>query len=198
MRMPESHITKQALSAALKSLMEEVPLSKISVGDIARRCGINRQTFYYHFKDKYELVNWIYYTETLPYMGNFTDLAHWTDGLCALCYYMKENKRFYINALNSSGQNSFPEYLTQFVHNLIRSILEALLEERQMPELELEFIADFYSFAFVGLIQKWAHRGMQDDPKRYIQRIQELVDGSMLKELSRFRGLESEQSNDNS
>lgn len=62
-------ITKQALAASIKELMEREPLSKISVGDITSNCGVNRQTFYYHFKDKYELVNWIYYTETVKLMS---------------------------------------------------------------------------------------------------------------------------------
>lgn len=61
--MPDSSITKRALAAALKQLMSEKPLQKISVGDICETCSMNRKSFYYHFKDKYDLVNWIFYTE---------------------------------------------------------------------------------------------------------------------------------------
>ena len=162
--MADSQITKQALAQALKKLMSARPLNKISVGDIAAASGLNRQTFYYHFKDKYELVNWIYYTETLPYMGSFSDRAHWTDGLKALCHYLQDNRRFYINALDLPGQNSFQEYLTQFAHALVRSLAEDLMGQRRIPEEELEFIADFYAFAFVGLIIKWARMGMKQEP----------------------------------
>ena len=119
--MADSMITKQALAASIKELMEREPLSKISVGDITSNCGVNRQTFYYHFKDKYELVNWIYYTETVKLMSSFSDRAHWTDGLGALCRYMRDNKRFYINALSTPGQNSFQEYLLEFARGLVRS-----------------------------------------------------------------------------
>ena len=185
--MADSQITKQALAGALKSLMSTKQLNKISVGDIAAACGVNRQTFYYHFKDKYELVNWIYYTETLPYMSNFSDRDHWTDGLRALCHYMRANKRFYIHALNLPGQNSFQEYLIQFAHALVRSLAEDLMGDRKLPEDDLEFIADFYAFAFVGLIIKWARMGMNLDPDGYIDRIRALVDGSLIQELKRFR-----------
>ena len=61
--MAESNITKRALAVALKELVESRPFSKISIGDICEQCAISRKSFYYHFKDKYDLVNWIYYTE---------------------------------------------------------------------------------------------------------------------------------------
>ena len=58
--MPDSSITKQALAAALKALMQEMPFEKVSVSHICQKCSMNRQSFYYHFQDKYELLNWIF------------------------------------------------------------------------------------------------------------------------------------------
>ena len=58
--MADSQLTKRALSAAMKELMAERPMEKIRIGDIVERCNMNRQSFYYHFKDKYDLVNWIF------------------------------------------------------------------------------------------------------------------------------------------
>ena len=58
--MADSNITKRALAAALKELMEQKPFSKINVAEICEKCGMNRKSFYYHFKDKYDLVNWIF------------------------------------------------------------------------------------------------------------------------------------------
>ena len=60
--MADSNITKNALASSLKSLMEQKPFQKINVNDICEGCGMNRKSFYYHFKDKYDLVNWIFYT----------------------------------------------------------------------------------------------------------------------------------------
>ena len=55
--MPDSNITKKALAMAMKELMEQIPFSKISVSDICEKCGMNRKSFYYQFKDKYDLGN---------------------------------------------------------------------------------------------------------------------------------------------
>lgn len=63
--MADSNITKRALASALKELMNEVPFKKISVADICEKCDMNRKSFYYHFRDKYDLVNWIFDTEAI-------------------------------------------------------------------------------------------------------------------------------------
>ena len=68
--MPDSNITKRALASALKELMEDSPFSKISVSDICQACDMNRKSFYYHFKDKYELVNWIFNEEFIDFVNN--------------------------------------------------------------------------------------------------------------------------------
>lgn len=60
--MADSNITKRALALAERA-MKTTPFSKISVGDICEKCEMNRKSFYYHFKDKYDLINWIYSTE---------------------------------------------------------------------------------------------------------------------------------------
>ena len=51
--------TKRALEASLKKLLLRKPLNKITINDITEDCGVNRMTFYYHFKDIYDLVDWI-------------------------------------------------------------------------------------------------------------------------------------------
>lgn len=61
--MADSSITKKALANAMKELMEQKKFSKINVGEICSLCNMNRKSFYYHFKDKYDLVNWIFYSE---------------------------------------------------------------------------------------------------------------------------------------
>ncbi|MDD3214903.1 MAG: TetR family transcriptional regulator, partial [Eubacteriales bacterium] len=61
--MPEANITKRALGASLKTLMQTKPFHKISVGEICEHCGMHRKSFYYHFQDKYDLLNWVFYSE---------------------------------------------------------------------------------------------------------------------------------------
>ena len=63
--MSDSIKTKNAIAQGFKELMEKKAFAKITVSDITSKCGLNRQTFYYHFQDKYELLNWIFYNEAI-------------------------------------------------------------------------------------------------------------------------------------
>ena len=68
-----SQVTKRALAASLIKLLSQKPLDKVTVKDIIEDCGVNRQTFYYHFKDIYDLVEWsCIYDATNALKGNKT------------------------------------------------------------------------------------------------------------------------------
>ena len=54
--MPESVVTKQAIADVFKEIMDKKSFDKITISDITGKCGLNRQTFYYHFQDKYDLL----------------------------------------------------------------------------------------------------------------------------------------------
>lgn len=112
--MADSNITKNAMAAAMKALMREKKLSRISITDICGACGMNRNSFYYHFKDKYDLVNWIFYTE---FVRNIK-LEDYPDALKLLeeiCEYLYREREFYRVALKIEGQNSFREYFSEVI-----------------------------------------------------------------------------------
>lgn len=180
--MPDANITKMMLADSLKRLMTEKTFSKINVSDIVTGCGLTRQSFYYHFKDKYDLMNWIYYTETARLMTSCDTLEHWTDGLKELCCYMQQNKTFYKNALNTTGQNSFPEYLNHYIRAVSVSAIENMTDAEYEKD-KWDFIVSFFSTAFVAFIVRWANDGMKEDPAEYIGKIRGLFDGSILREL---------------
>lgn len=120
--MADSNITKRALARALKDLMRRQPFEKISVGEICEACEMNRKSFYYHFKDKYDLVEWIFNTEFIDLVKHTPLPDHWAF-LGALCAYLYEERSFYKKVWAFSGQNSFRMYFREF----IRTALEPLL-----------------------------------------------------------------------
>ena len=82
--MASNAITKEALANALKNLLKQKSLSKISVKDITDYCNISRNTFYYHFKDKYELINWIFRTDMLTNVNTFDDPSKLTESFVCM------------------------------------------------------------------------------------------------------------------
>jgi len=182
--MSDSNITKQALANSLKEMMTKKNFSKISVNDIVENCGLTRPSFYYHFEDKYDLMNWIYYTETARLMINYDSIEHCTDGIRDLCYYMIKNKIFYTNALNTTGQNSFPEYLESYIRTISGTVIENTLGT-DIDRKKWEMTVELASTALVGIIIKWANNGMKDDPVDFITLGKSIVDGSLFSELQK-------------
>jgi len=163
--MPNMSITKKALAQALKELMCEEPLARISVGDICERCGMNRKSFYYHFKDKYDLVNWIFYTEFLE--GILTKSVHgdgWDDTL-RLCEYFAQNKTFYRRALEVQGQNSFYEYFGDVLAASLREILDPFFVEGEHHE----FFITLFAEALRSVILRWVREDEDIPPAEFVQ-----------------------------
>ncbi len=148
--MPDSNITKRALASSLKELMETKPFSKISVSDICEACDMNRKSFYYHFKDKYDLVNWIYYTECVAALRDKGYHAGW-EFLENLCAYFYDNRSFYRKTLTVEGQNSFSEYF----RDMIETILSSDMAEIFSQDDALAFYVAFYTDAFLCAIKRW-------------------------------------------
>ena len=151
--MPESNITKKMLSLTLKNLLKTKSLDKISVSDICEECGINRKTFYYHFKDKYDLINWIYYNEFIVLI-NAKHFEFGWDMVNEVCTYLYENRSFYRKTFYLDVQNSFTEYFAEFVSSILSEDVKTNYGLNENDE-DLKFYVTFYTDAFVMSIRKW-------------------------------------------
>ncbi len=151
--MADSNITKRALATALRELMLEVPFDKIQVAHICERCDMNRKSFYYHFKDKYDLLNWIFDTEiitfTQGYSGN-EKLEQRVEVIQDVCNYFYENRDFYRKALNVQGQNSFSEHFRECNMAILKIRLAHLIEDS-----EDDFALNFFTDAIVCTMERW-------------------------------------------
>lgn len=174
--MSDSLITKKAIADSVKELMKKKDLQKISVADIVERCGINRQTFYYHFKDKYDLVNWIYYNEVVSAVVHYRMMEDWSVVVLNVLKGMQKEKAFYINALSVSGQNAFQDYFFDVTKNLLLTLIESVMDEKLITEEDKNFIAEFYTYGLVGVVLQWAQRGMKQPPEQIVQRLSRLID----------------------
>ncbi len=164
--MPDSSLTKRALAQAIKELMNEKPLVKISIADIVDRCQMNRQSFYYHFRDKYDLVNWIFYTELITELQNSPNKDEYEE-LKNICRYLYDNRAFYINALKFTGQNSFYEYFGEVIYQL----LKAAFNESFGNSDQSDFNAMFYADALRACIFRWLTSGAKMHPDEFVGKI---------------------------
>jgi len=154
--------TKQELAASLKTLLCRKALSKISVGELCAQCQMSRKSFYYHFRDKYDLVIWIFETEFMAPLST-ADLHSTWDFLLRLCEYFQKNQLFYRRALEPNGQNSLEEYLRTLIHSILSQLAPA-----DADDTRLQFYAHFYSDAFLSSVRRWLNSKPPLDAQSFV------------------------------
>ena len=184
--MSDSLITKKAIAAGLKELIRTKSFEKITVSDITEICGLNRQTFYYHFQDKYELVNWIYYNETIAAVIHDLSYENWVEKVKQMLTLMKNEDYFYVNTLKVSVENDFKEYLLRITVELFTDTIQTITIQKKMDEEEIKFIAEFYSYGIVGIIISWAQHGMKEEPEYITEHLKNLVNGTERFAMARY------------
>ena len=184
-----SQTTKRALATSLKNLLKEKPLDKITVVDIAEDCEVNRQTFYYHFQDIYDLIEWIYTSEALKVIGDKKTYATWQDGFLHIFEYVEKNKDFVLNTYHSVSREHLETFLYQETYQLLWDVVEELARPFSVREEDKAFIANFYKYGFVGLILEWISKGMKEDPKKIIHRLDIMIHGDIAKALQGFKNI---------
>ena len=105
-----SNITKIAMAQSLKRMLLIKDLDKITISDITNDCGINRQTFYYHFKDIYDLLEWIFANEVVKKIEKETTIKNWQENFKYVLDYMLENKKFIIKTYNSLSRKNIVRF----------------------------------------------------------------------------------------
>lgn len=167
--MADSNSTKSALADAMKKLMVRKSFAKISISDLCEECGLNRKSFYYHFKDKYDLVNWIFYVDFLTNMGGKNFENEW-DVLVAVCNIFYQNKAFYQSALRIEGQNSFKDYFYEMLEPVMAFFVQDLFQV-QNQKLFVTFFCD----AFLTAVLRWFSMESELEPETFVEELKEVI-----------------------
>lgn len=164
-KVSNSSITKQALANAFKELMLEKSFYKITINDICLKCHLNRKSFYYHFKDKYELLNWIFYSEFFStYKDSEKDIEKF---FLELCTYLYNNRYFYRQALVIEDYNNFKNCLQKNICTLVKNGLRRYFSNNEINEFDVIFMAD----GFVCSIERWLMDSECISPEKFVNRI---------------------------
>ncbi|HEM6190961.1 TPA: dihydroxyacetone kinase transcriptional activator DhaS [Streptococcus suis] len=154
--MSSSLITKKRIAKAFKKQLSQKSFDKISVVDIMQEAGIRRQTFYNHFLDKYELLDWIFETEL---QEQVTDNLTYISGvklLDELLYYIESNQAFYKQLFEIKGQNDFVSYLEGYFTVLMEKIFNEHQHQlgKTISSHSRQFLIHYHVNAWIGLIKE--------------------------------------------
>lgn len=177
--MADSNITKKALAAAMKELLNEMSFEKISVANICEKCDMNRKSFYYHFKDKYDLVNWIFDVEMTGLIRQRDDDASYEERwefIERACDYFYENRTFYRRALQIHGQNCFADHFREYIAPLLYIRLQRIYENRNIDDFAINFYAD----AMLCAINRWLSEKDCIKSSEFVEKVKNLIENSAM------------------
>ena len=136
-----SELTKRALEQSLKNLLLQKPLNKITISDIADDCGINRMTFYYHFKDIYDLVEWSCQEDAAKALAGKKTYETWQQGFEQIFEAVLANKPFIMNVYHSVSREQVENYLYQLTYDLLEGVVEEQAAGMSVRPEDKAFIA---------------------------------------------------------
>ncbi len=148
----------------MKKLLSEKPLNKISVKDITDECEINRKTYYYHFKDKYDLVHWIFMNDFYGSL-DITSINTIWEFLEPLCVYFYDNRQYYVNAFEEKDVNSFSQFFSELIKPLFKKHFEDVFSKSEFYSL----YADYTTTGFIMLFEIWLKNYEHIKPDKFLK-----------------------------
>ncbi|WMJ83350.1 TetR/AcrR family transcriptional regulator C-terminal domain-containing protein [Oscillospiraceae bacterium LTW-04] len=163
--------TKTQLANSLKEIMKKVPFHNITVQNVADDCKVNRQTFYYHFKDMYDLLEWIYQNDIFCGFQEIS-VKNWQNVLLDTIKYAKRNKSFLRNTNRSLRKETIEKYLFPFIYQLFELVFDDACKDALIRTEEKVFILKFFTHAYVNVIIQWIGNGMQEEDTFLLEKVQ--------------------------
>ena len=149
--------TRQAFAAALKKCVSAQPLSKVTVGMLLDETGFNRNTFYYHFRDIYDLLHWTLDQELFVMIERLNLLSNYDEAVHLVLDYISDNAAFFSHISDSLGREALRDFCYGDVLHVVTDIIDDTiqLEKVQVPAAYREFLIRFYSEAVAGVLLDW-------------------------------------------
>ena len=173
-----SEVTKRALEQSLKNLLLKKPLNKITINDIAEDCGINRNSFYYHFQDLPALAEEIVKENTDRIIAEHAATSTIEECLDVAIDFALKNRRAALHLYNSASRETFEQHLSALCRHAVTEYVDTVLAGRSVDESDKALLITFFKCQLFGQIIEWLGDGMRYDLRGQFHRICELMEGS--------------------
>lgn len=182
-----SQLTQKAIVSSIKKLLNEKPLNRITIKDITDDCGVNRMTFYYHFRDIYDLVEWMCKEDAERIKAQHKEDGNWEELLISFFNELRDNKIFFLNIYRCISREEIEKFLHMVIDEMVMDVINTYPESRYIREEDKKFIARIYSYSFAGIMLDWIKNNMEDDPKALVTNLSLVISDSIQKAIVRFK-----------
>lgn len=173
------NFTKKAIKEAFLKLLNENPLNKISVRTIVEECGINRNSFYYHFRDIPSLIEEIVTDAANTLIKKYPSINSIDEAADAAFHFTLKNKKAVLHICNSINRNIYEQYLMKICDHVVRTYFETVFSSKKntVSLEDKEIMINFTKCSLFGLFIDWINNGMQDDAIDKLKRLISLCRG---------------------
>lgn len=162
---------------AFITLLDERPLNKITVKDIVETCGINRNTFYYHFQDIPSLIEAIVKEESNYIIGKYARVSSFEECLNIAVEFILKNRRATLHMYNSANRDIYERYLMQLCQYVVETYLDTVFSDRHVSDEDRAVIVLATKCHCFGLFIDWLNTGLKEDIQPRLNRLCELRRG---------------------
>ncbi len=171
--------TKKAIRSSFVKLLNEKPLKQISVRDIVDDCGINRNTFYYHYQDIPQLVESIIREDADRIILENPKITTLEECLDAVISFSLQNRKAVLHIYRSVNRDLFEQYQWRVCEYAVTSYLDSLPETETISPSDRDFILTYAKCVTFGIIMHWLESGLQDDMQAFVHRMCQLKLGDL-------------------
>lgn len=184
-------LTKDAIKKSFMKLLNAKAVNKITVKEIVEDCGINRNSFYYHFDDIPSLIEEILneQADTLVQVSS-RDANIYTAILTAMDFAL-QNKAAMMHLYNSASKELFERYLNRVANRTVTEYFDVFFKDEGIDEDDKQAIVMYYKSLLVGFVIEWLGNGMKYDLSIQVQRLCELFEGTTEIAVSRCKRKDS-------
>lgn len=170
--------TKKAIKDSFLKLLNNRPLNQITIKDIVEDCGINRNTFYYHFDDMPSLLEEIMIEEADNIIEKYVSFNSLEDCLGVVIEFALKNEIAVMHIYKSVNRESYERYLNKVSEYVVTNYIETIFNDIPAKEEDKQIIIKFFKCELVGYILDWMSDDMQYDIKQQLKRLCELFEGT--------------------
>lgn len=160
--MSQRKNVKEALAKSFGELLLVHPFEKITIKMITDNIGVIRPTFYNHFIDKYEVLEWICYKDIFEDLGILVDQNMFSEAIEILFHKIEDNKAFYLKAVKVQGQNAFNDIFCKQITTLIETAFESLGNSLHTKNKVFtpRLMSTYYAQGITYIVEQWLIKGL--------------------------------------
>ena len=172
-----ANLTEKAIKASALKLLNDKPINQITVKDIVEDCGINRNSFYYHFRDLPSLIEEMVTEQAENIISEYPSINSLEECLDAAISFAMNNRKAAMHIYNSVSRDIYEQYLWGVCEYVVTTYINSIFGEYDISDFDKEVIINFYKCACFGQILDWQRSGMKSDIKKQFMRMCEIKKG---------------------